>query len=333
MVGPGPPGQASDVACDGGDSCAAAVDPREHASAHALAEVVARAAGELAHAHVVTAVRSAAEGSAAQVLLRWSPTGARGPRNDDALELAAGMAGHREPRRIVLRIRAFDGQPSASGLVLPIMVGDVLWGALVVTLQRAFPLRPSTERQLATLTELAALGLAGREGRPGRRRSDAADADTAPALDVPQVDVAREATAAISRSLGGTLVRLVALDDAVPPAASVLAVSAGAAAARPPVALDVALLSAIAVGERSLRVADVSRDPRFQRIAGSDHWQGASSVAVAVGHDVRGAITAYGDLRGVPTVSGTRFLLAAANVVAAALDRSRWGATVNGDRA
>jgi hypothetical protein len=35
----------------------------------------------------------------------------------------------------------------------------------------------------------------------------------------------------------------------------------------------------------------------------------------------------------VPTVSGTRFLLAAANVVAAALDRSRWGATVTGDRA
>jgi hypothetical protein len=333
MVRRGRPGQASDVAGDGGDTCAAAVDPPARESARALAEVVARAAGELAHAHVVTVVRSASEGRPAQVLLRWSPTGARGPRTDDALELAAGMVGHREPRRIVLRIRALDGQPSASGLVLPITVGEDLWGALVVTLQRAFPLRPSAERQLATLTELAALGLAGGKGRPGRRRADAADGDASLAHDVPQADGAGRAAEAISRSLGGTLVRMVALDRALPPEARVLAVAAGASAARPPVALDVALLSAIAVGERSLRVADVSRDPRFQRIAGSDHWQGAASVPVAVGHDVRGAITAYGDLRGVPTVSGTRFLLAAANVVAAALDCPRWGATVTGDRA
>ena len=309
------PGHASGVAWDGGDTYAAAGDRGAEASARDLAAVLAREAGQLAHAHVVTVVRNDDDGGA-EVVTRWSPTGARGPSTDDALELAAGVAGHREPRRIVLRLRAIDGMPSASGLVLPIVVGDAVWGALVVTLQPANRLRPSTERQLAALAELAALALAGGEARG-----------------VSRVSIARRATNATSAALGGMLVRMIALDGALPPAARVLAVAAGASAVRPPVALDVALVSAIGVGERSVRVADVARDARFARVTRSDRWSGAASAPVAVGHDVRGAITAYGDIRGVPTVAGTRFLLAAANVVAAALDRPRWGATVNGSRA
>ena len=326
MVVEGRPGHASRVACDGGDTYAAAGDPGAQTAARDLAAVLAREAGELARAHVVTVVRNDADGGA-DVLTRWSPTGARGPSSDDALELAAGVAGHREPRRIVLRLRAIDGVPSAAGLVLPILVGEAVWGALVVTLQEAHPLRPSTERQLAALAEMAApLWLAGGPAGPAPLRH----VDGARRL---ARSIARRATAAASAALGGMLVRMIALDGALPPAARVLAVAPGASAVRPPVALDVALVSAIGVGERSVRVADVARDARFERVTGSGRWSGAAAAPIAVGHDVRGAITAYGDTRGAPTVAGTRFLLAAANVVAAALDRPHWGATVNGSRA
>jgi hypothetical protein len=314
MVVDGRPGHACHVACDGGDTYAAAGDRGAETSARDLAAVLAREAGRLAHAHVVTVVRNDAD-AGAEVVTRWSPTGARGPSTDDALELAAGVAGHREPRRIILRLSVIDGMPSASGLVLPILVGEDVWGALVVTLQPADPLRPSTERQLAVLAELAAPALGGEAHGASR------------------VSIARRATEAISAALGGMLVRMIALDGALPPAARVLAVAPGASAVRPPVALDVALVSAIGVGDRSVRVADVARDVRFERVMGSDRWSGAASAPIAVGHDVRGAITAYGDTRGVPTVAGTRFLLAAANVVAAALDRPHWEATVNGSRA
>jgi hypothetical protein len=323
-------GHPSRVACDGGDTSALAVAPHAQGSVHALAAVVAREAGELARADVVTVVRCDDCGDDARVVTRWSAAGAWGPSTHDAVELAAAGAIHREPRRIVLPIRAVDGLPSASGLVLPLLAGDVVWGALVVTHLRTHPLRRSTERQLATLAELASFGLVDGEGRPRRRRSDVGGGS---AGGVSREAIARRATDAASAVLGGLLVRMIALDHALPPAARVMAVASGRPCVRPAVALDVALVSAIGVGERSVRVADVAADRRFARVPGFHRWHGAASVPVAVGHDVRGAMTAYGDVRGAPTAAATRFLLATANVVAATLDRPRWGASVEPRRA
>src|SRR5438067_2001909 len=90
-------------------------------------------------------------------------------------------------------------------------------------------------------------------GRGCGRRAGAGGAPRA----IPGAAVARRATDIASEALGGMLVRTIALDGAVPPVPRALAVACGVPVLRPPLALDVALVSAIGVGERSLRVADL----------------------------------------------------------------------------